>query len=146
MPQGHTPLGVTHCWGPLWGALSSACRKREMLHVVVNKVEIYSSKIGFVDSKWSNLNTPGSCTPSFIHFLGQLWDGPFSACRKREMLHVVGNKVEIYFSKIGFLDCKWSNLNTPGSYTPWCHSFFRSTVGGVPFTLHAGKGNAACGL
>ena len=33
MPQGHTPLGVIHFWGPLWGALSSACRKRKMLHV-----------------------------------------------------------------------------------------------------------------
>ena len=26
------------------------------------------------------------------------------------------NKVEIYFAKIGFMDCKWSNLNVPTAY------------------------------
>ena len=36
-----------------------------MLHVRVNKVEIYFSKIGIVDSKWSNLNAPGS--PHVLH-------------------------------------------------------------------------------
>ena len=34
------------------------------------------------------------------------------------MLHVIGNKAEIYHAKIGFVDSKWSNLNTPGSYNP----------------------------
>ena len=29
----------------------------------VNQVEVYFAKIGFVDSKWSNLNAPGSYTP-----------------------------------------------------------------------------------
>ena len=29
----------------------------------VNQVEIYFAKIGFVDSKWSNLNAPGPYTP-----------------------------------------------------------------------------------
>ena len=29
MPQGHTLLGLIHFWGPMWGALSSACRKRK---------------------------------------------------------------------------------------------------------------------
>ena len=33
MPQGHIPLGAIHLWGPLSGALSTVCRKREMLHV-----------------------------------------------------------------------------------------------------------------
>ena len=90
MPQGHTPLGVNHFWGPLWGAL-------------------------------------------------------FSACRKREMLHVSVNKVEIYFAKIGFVDCKLSNLNAPGSYTPWFHSLLGSSLG-LPFLCMQEKGNAACGL
>ena len=89
MPQGHTPLGVTHFWGPLWGAL-------------------------------------------------------FSACRKREMLHVVGNKVEIYFSEIGFVDSNWSNLNAQGSYTPWCHSLLGSAVR-CPFLCLREKGNARVG-
>ena len=30
------------------------------------------------------------------------------------------NKVEIYFRLMGFVDSKWSNLISPGSYTPWC--------------------------
>ena len=32
---------------------------QEKLHVACNKVEIYFEKIGFVDSKWSNLNAKG---------------------------------------------------------------------------------------
>ena len=42
--------------------VSFPCRKREILHVVVYKVEIHFAKIGFVDSIWSNLIAPGSYT------------------------------------------------------------------------------------
>ena len=49
------------------------------------------------------------------------------------------NKVEIHFAKIGFVDCKWSNLNAPGLYTPWCHSLVGSNVECL-FSLHAGEG------
>ena len=56
------------------------------------------------------------------------------------MLHVTIYEVEIYFAKICFLDCKLSNLNAPGSYTPWCHALLGSTVG-CPFQE---KGNDAC--
>ena len=66
MPQGHTSLGVTHFWGPLWVALFSACRKMELLQLVVTKVEIYFPKIGFLDCKWTNLNALGSFTPWFL--------------------------------------------------------------------------------
>ena len=59
-----------------------------MLHVSVNKVEIYFSKIGFVDCKWSNLNAQGHLPLGAIHFWGTLWGVHFTACRKREMLHV----------------------------------------------------------
>ena len=53
-------------------------------------------------------------------------------------------KVEIYFSKKGFVDCKRSNL--PWSYTPWCHSLLRSTVG-CPFLYYMQeKEYASCGL
>ena len=47
MPQGHALLGVIHFWGPFWDALFSGCMKREMLHGLVNKMEM-----SFVDSKW----------------------------------------------------------------------------------------------
>ena len=110
-----------------------------MLHVVGNKVEIYFSKIGFIDCKWSNLNTPGSYTPCVIHFWGPLWSALYSAGRKRECCMWLINKVEIYFSKIGFVNCKWSNLNVPGSYTPWLHSLLGSTVG-CPFPCMQEKG------
>ena len=33
MPQGHTPLGVSHFLGTLWGVHFTVCRKREMLHL-----------------------------------------------------------------------------------------------------------------
>ena len=44
------------------------------------------------------------------------------------------NNVEIDFEKVGFIDSKWSYLNAPKSYTPWCHSLLGST-----FSLDAGK-------
>ena len=55
------------------------------------------------------------------------------------------NNMEIYCTKIGFFDCKWSNLNATGTHTPCCHSILGSTVG-CPFSLMQEKGNAACGL
>ena len=33
------------------------------------------------------------------------------------MLHLAFEKVGIYLWKIGSVNCKWSNLNVPGSYT-----------------------------
>ena len=55
------------------------------------------------------------------------------------------NKGEIHFAKIGFVDSKWSNLNAPGSYTPWCHSLLGYIVGS-PFHSMQEKGNVAYGL
>ena len=93
-----------------------------------NKVEIYFPKKGFIDSKMSNLIAPGSNT----HWCRPLYDALFCACRKGKccMWHV--NKVEIYFPKVGFMDSKWSNLNTLGSYTHWYHSLLGSSVGCLP--------------
>ena len=54
-------------------------------------------------------------------------------------------KVEIYISKIGLVDCKWSYFKTPVSYTPWSHSLLGSILG-WPFPCMQGKGNAPCGL
>ena len=54
-------------------------------------------------------------------------------------------KVEIFFTKIGFVYSKWSNLNAPGSYTSWCHLLLGSTVE-CPFLWMQEKGDAACGL
>ena len=45
-----------------------------------------------------------------------------SAWRKMETACGMLKKVEILFAKIVFVDCKWSNLNAPGSYTPCCYS------------------------
>ena len=100
-----------------------------MLHLAFEKVEIYQWKKGFVDCQWSNLNTPGSYTSWSHSLLGSAMGCPFPSMQEREMLHLTCDKVEIHFSQIGFLDCKWSNLNAPGSYTPWCHSLLVSTVG-----------------
>ena len=54
----------------------------------VNKVEIILGKIGFVDSKWSNLIAQGSYNLWFHSLLGPLWGALFTTCREREMLHV----------------------------------------------------------
>ena len=85
MPQGHTRLGVIHFWGLLWGALFSACWKMEILHVVVNKVEIHFAKIGFVVCEWSNLNTPGSSTPWYHSLLGSSVGCPFLRMHEKEI-------------------------------------------------------------
>ena len=53
-------------------------------------------------------------------------------------------KVEIYFFKNRFMDGKWSNLNAPRSYTPWCRSILGPIVG-CPFHCMQENGNAACG-
>ena len=55
------------------------------------------------------------------------------------------NEVEIHFAKMGFVDCKWSNSNAPGSYTPWCYSILGYIVG-CPFHCMQEKGTAASGL
>ena len=102
-----------------------------MLHVARNKVKICFVKIGLMDSKWSNLNAPGSIMPlSIIQLRGPLWSALLPACRKRENMHVACNKVEKCFAMI---DSKISRLNAPGSFTLGVHW-------GVPFCLHAGKG------
>ena len=145
MPLVHAPLGVIHFRGPLWGAPSSACRKREILLVACKKVEIYFSKIGFVYCMWSNLNAPGSCAPWCHPLWVPLWDALFSACMKREILLVACKKVEIYFSKIGFVYCMWSNLNAPGSCAPWCHPLWVPLWDALFLSMYE-KGNAACGL
>ena len=54
------------------------------------------------------------------------------------------NKVKILFVKLGLMDCKWYNMNAPGSYTPWTHSLLGSIVD-CPFLNMQEKGNAACG-
>ena len=86
--------------------------------------------------------------PRVIHPLVSLTFGvycgvpfPLDAGKGKWCMWVV-NKVEIYFSKIGFVDSKWSHLNVPGSYTPWCHSLLGSTVG-CPFLCMQEKGDAA---
>ena len=53
-----------------------------------NKEYIHFSKIGFVDSKWSSLNAPGSYTSRSHSLLGSIMECPFSCMLKREMLHV----------------------------------------------------------
>ena len=57
------------------------------------------------------LNVPGLYTAWCHSLLVSTVGCFFSACRKRECCMWLVNKVEIYKSKIGFLYCKWSNLN-----------------------------------
>ena len=69
----------------------------------------------------------------------------FSACRKRGKCGMwLVNMVEIPFAKIGFVVSKLSNLNAPGSYTPWTPSLLGSTVA-CPFLWMQEMVNAACG-
>ena len=59
--------------------------------------------MGFMDLKGSNLKAQGSP-------LGEM---------QGECCMWLVNIVEIHFTKIGFADDKWSNLNAPRSYTSW---------------------------
>ena len=79
------------------------------------------------------------------HFWGPLWVPLSLHAGKGKCCMWPVNKVEIHFAKIGFVDCKWSNSNAPGSYTPWCHSLL-GPLWGVPFLCMQEKGNAACGV
>ena len=56
------------------------------------------------------------------------------------------NKVENHFAKIGFVDCKWSNLNAPGSYTCPLVSFTFGVNSGLPFSLDTGIGKCCIWL
>ena len=80
----------------------------------VHKVEIYFAKIGFVDSKWSNLNAPGSythCSHSVLGFTVHIHPG---TCVIMPVCHItvsgtlvqccnsiskgpVGNKITVFF-------------------------------------------------
>ena len=103
--------------GPLSGVLYSACRKMVILHVAPFKVVIYLTKIGFLDKM-----VQFECRRS-IRVLVSLNFGVHCGvsismhARKWECCMWLLNKVIIHFTKIGFLDTWWSNLNTTGPYT-----------------------------
>ena len=132
MPQSHTSLAVIHFWGPLWNALSSACKIRECCIWIVIKVVIYFQSMSFIDSKWSILSASGSYTLFCLSLLGSIMECPFRCMQEKECCIWIVIKVKIYFQNMGFIDSKWSNLNAPGSYTPCCHSLLGSIVG-CPF-------------
>ena len=115
---------------------------------LLNNMQIYFSIIGFIDSNWSNLNTPGSRLIYLLKFfiIGVQCGMPFPlhAWKGKFCMHLVNN-VENNFSLSGFIDHKWSNLSTPGSYIPWKLSLLVSTVG-CPFLCMQEKGKGACGL
>ena len=76
-----------------------------------------------------------------IHFWSQMTGVPFPTCREREMLHVACYKVGIHFPEIGFENSTWSNLNTAGSYSPWCHSLpWSRSTDGYPYPCRQEKG------
>ena len=109
------------------------------------KMEIPFSIFGFMDCKWSNLNALESYTPWSHSLLGSIERCPF-LCNAGEGKCCNGLlKIEIHFSISGFMDCKWSNLNPPGSPTPWCHSLL-GPLWGRPFLCMQEKGDAAYGL
>ena len=129
MSQGHTPFGLIHFWGQCGVPFSLYSGKGKCCMWLINKVEIDFARAGFVDCKWSNLNAPGlyllwSHSPAGVYngvaFL--LYAGKWKSC-----MWLV-NQEEIHFAKVGFMDCKWSILNAPGSYTLWSHSLLGSPV------------------
>ena len=88
----------------------------------VKKVKIYSAKIDFMVSKWSNLNSPGSYTALCYSLLESTVGCPFLCMQEKgNVAYGMLRKVEIHFTKIEFVDCKWSNLNSLVSYIPLCH-------------------------
>ena len=129
--QGHTPLGVF--WGPLWGALFSACREGKIVHVcglLMKWKFIFKNRFRGLLS--SNLIALGAYTTLSITFWVQCMV-PFPLHAGKGKCYMwLGNKVEIYFYKVGFVDSKLPNLIALGAYTTWCHSLFGSNVG-CPF-------------
>ena len=78
MAQGHTPLGVIHFWGPLWGALFSACRKREVLHVACLKSGNSYCKNRFCGLQMVQLECPRVINPLVSSTFGVHCGVPFS--------------------------------------------------------------------
>ena len=81
----------------------------------VNKVEFILQKLAS-----SLANDPIWMTQAYGMSL-------FPDCRKRKCCTWPVKKVEIRVAKIGFLGCKRSNLNTPGTYTQFCHNSYSIT-------------------
>ena len=79
--------------------------------------------------------------------VGAHYGVPFSLqSRKWKCCMWLVNKVKIIFQEwVRFMDLKWTNLNTPGSYTTWVSCTFGVHYG-VPFSLHAGKGKCCMWL
>ena len=86
-------------WDPLWDAPFSACRKMEILHVVINKVEIYLAKYVLLTAVGPIWMPQGHMPLGDIHFWGPLLGAFFSACRKMEILHMAVNEVENILQK-----------------------------------------------
>ena len=92
----------------------------------------------FLDCIWLDLNAPVSYTPWCHSLLGSITKVPFfQHAGKGKCCMWIVNKMEIYFAKIGFIDCKWSNLNRPSSYTPWCLDSLLVSTLECPLYLYA---------
>ena len=139
---------VSFTFGVHCGAsLSLHARKGKCCMWLVNKVDTYSA----CKNRFCRLQMVQFECPKVMH---PLMSSPFGVhCGVPFSLHIGKGKscirpvkkLEIHFAKIGFVDCKWSNLNAPGSYTPCCHPLLGSTVG-CPFLCMQEKGNTACCL
>ena len=101
-----------------------------------------TNNLSYID--FLNLNVPGSFIHPFCHSFFRFH------CRVPFSLHT-GNgkccmwlvdKVEILRAKIDVLDCKWPNMNDPGSYILFDIIFLGFTLG-CPFPCIQEKRNAA---
>ena len=95
-----------------------------MLQMACKKSEINLAKIGFLDSKWFNLNAAGSCTPLTSFTFGAHYGVPFSLhAGKGKCCMWIVNKVEILFAKIGCLDSNGLSAQFWDPSTPFPECF-----------------------
>ena len=136
MPHGHTPLTFEiHCAV----SLSLHAGKGKFCMWLVNEVELHYAKIGFVDSRWSNLNAPWSYTPWSHSLLWSTEGCPFPCMQEK------GNAASSLWKSgnllLGnrFCGLQMVQLECPKVIHPLV-SFTFIVNWGVPFSIHAGKG------
>ena len=73
---------------------------------LIDKVKIHLPKLGYMDTKWANLNAPGLYTLAVVQFWVHLWASLSLHAGKGKCCIWLMDKVEIFLAKVSFVDCK----------------------------------------
>ena len=119
MYQGHAPLGIIQFWSLFWNAFFPESLEKGNAASECGKLNVENRFCGLQMVQFE-------CTqvihPLVLFYFGVLFLSALPHMQEKGNAACICQKVVIYFAKIGFVNCKCSDLNTPGSYTIKCHS------------------------